>query len=398
MGHVQDRWLKTVRDPVTKETRRVKTELHGKGLRYKVRYLDPDGHEKSQSFPDRQKKAADDFLLSVEGDKRQGTCIDPHAGKVTFGEYAKKWLASQTFDVATRDSVTWRLNAQILPHFEKRELGALRPTDVRTWIRSMQDRNVASSYQAVCFAHLSAILSAAVDDKLIRENPCHARTVTRPRPETRKVVPWSRARVKAMQLAVRNRYSIFVVLGAGCGLRQGEIFGLSPEDIDRDRMILRVVRQLRQVERRLVFSLPKRNKTREVPLPSSVLRALDDHMKRYPPVSITLPWRTATGELTTVDLVLTNDHNRPIIRSRFNDSVWAPARTAAGITHPTREDGSHALRHHYASVLLDAGESIKALSEYLGHYDPGFTLRTYTHLMPSSDARTRSAIDALFGT
>jgi hypothetical protein len=44
-------------------------------------------------------------------------------------------------------------------------------------------------------------------------------------------------------------------------------------------------------------------------------------------------------------------------------------------------------------VLLDAGESIKALSEYLGHSDPGFTLRTYTHLLPSSETRTRKAID-----
>lgn len=38
---------------------------------------------------------------------------------------------------------------------------------------------------------------------------------------------------------------------------------------------------------------------------------------------------------------------------------------------------------------LDAGESIQALSSYLGHSDPGFTLRTYTHLMPSSEGRTR---------
>jgi integrase len=53
----------------------------------------------------------------------------------------------------------------------------------------------------------------------------------------------------------------------------------------------------------------------------------------------------------------------------------------------------HALRHFYASVLLDAGESIKALSEYLGRSDPGFTLRTYTHLMPTSEERTRTAVD-----
>jgi integrase len=56
----------------------------------------------------------------------------------------------------------------------------------------------------------------------------------------------------------------------------------------------------------------------------------------------------------------------------------------------------HALRHFYASVLLDGGESIKALSEYLGHSDPGFTLRTYTHLMPTSEDRTKKAIDAVF--
>lgn len=55
----------------------------------------------------------------------------------------------------------------------------------------------------------------------------------------------------------------------------------------------------------------------------------------------------------------------------------------------------HALRHFYASVLLDAGENIKALSQYLGHTDPGFTPRVYTHLMQSSDGRTRKAVDGV---
>ncbi|RAO62887.1 hypothetical protein [Micromonospora saelicesensis] len=32
---------------------------------------------------------------------------------------------------------------------------------------------------------------------------------------------------------------------------------------------------------------------------------------------------------------------------------------------------------------------------YLGHADPGFTLRVYTHLMPASEERTRNAIDTL---
>ncbi|WP_197698263.1 site-specific integrase [Micromonospora viridifaciens] len=57
----------------------------------------------------------------------------------------------------------------------------------------------------------------------------------------------------------------------------------------------------------------------------------------------------------------------------------------------------HVLRHTYASVLLDASESIKARSLYLGHADPGFTLRVYTHLLPSSEDRTRRATDAAVG-
>ena len=56
----------------------------------------------------------------------------------------------------------------------------------------------------------------------------------------------------------------------------------------------------------------------------------------------------------------------------------------------------HALRHYFASVLLDAGENVKAVSGYLGHSDPGFTLRVYTHLMPTSEGRTRKAIDSAF--
>lgn len=296
----------------------------------------------------------------------------------------------------TRNSVTWRLNAQILPFFERRELGAIRPTDVRAWIRGMQDKNIASSYQAGCFAHLSSILSAAVDDKIIRENPCHARTVVRPRPVAPKVVPWSRTRVAAMRLAMAERYRIVMVIGAGCGLRQGELFGVAPEDFDREAGVLHLVGQVRVIDGKQVFALPKRNKTRDVPLAASVLRLVDEHISQFEPPAVTLPWRIPSGAPTTFRLLLTTENGLPMWRNRFNDRIWNPARRAAGVTNPTRQDGTHALRHHYASVLLDAGESIKALSEYLGHHDPGFTLRTYTHLMPTSTARTQRAIDSMF--
>jgi site-specific recombinase XerD len=69
---------------------------------------------------------------------------------------------------------------------------------------------------------------------------------------------------------------------------------------------------------------------------------------------------------------------------------------AAGLTYVNRLDGMHALRHLFASFMLEQGVSIKELSEYLGHHDPAFTLRIYTHMMPSSYQRARLASDKIF--
>jgi integrase len=56
----------------------------------------------------------------------------------------------------------------------------------------------------------------------------------------------------------------------------------------------------------------------------------------------------------------------------------------------------HGERHYYASVQLEAGTSIRALADYLGHTDPGFTLRTYTHLMPQAEDKAKRAVDVAF--
>lgn len=121
-------------------------------------------------------------------------------------------------------------------------------------------------------------------------------------------------------------------------------------------------------------------------------------MARIPPVSVRLPWMTPEStEVVTVPLLITTRERSALNRNYFNPSIWKRAQASAGIEN-SRDNGMHALRHWYASVLLDAGESIRAVSEYLGHSDPGFTLRTYTHLMPSSSERTRTAVDAAFAT
>jgi integrase len=157
-----------------------------------------------------------------------------------------------------------------------------------------------------------------------------------------------------------------------------------------------VRRQVKLVGNKQMFGLPKGRKVRDVPLPDAVLEAINAHMTAYPPIEVTLPWDRTDGKPTTFSILLYSREKKALARNYINTFIWKPALKRAGVP-VTRENGSHALRHCYASTALHEGESIKALSEYLGHADPGFTLRTYTHLVEDSAERTKRAVDAVFG-
>ncbi|MEX2620333.1 MAG: site-specific integrase [Egibacteraceae bacterium] len=213
--------------------------------------------------------------------------------------------------------------------------------------------------------------------------------------ERKRVVPWPGDRVEAVVAEHPERFRAMPMVAAGVGLRQGEVFGLAVDDVDfLGRQVL-VRHQVKLVGNQVVFAPPKGGGTREVPLADVVAVAVAERLRGWPAHEVALPWREPGGEPTTLRLVFTTRERGPLTRRHYNVNVWKPALVAAGV-EPTRANGMHALRHHYASVLLEEGVNIRALADYLGHADPGFTLRTYTHLMPASADRARQAIDAAF--
>jgi integrase len=396
MAHIEDRWFNTVEGPDGKPVR-VKTKLHGIGLRYRVRYIDPmTGRERKKSFPDRARRAAENFMNSVEADKLRGTYIDPDAGLMLFRDYAETWLRTRRMDESSREGVEIRVRNHLYPHFGAKALSAIKPGDVREWEHSVEDA-IGPGTRAVVFTHLRTILGAAVDDGKIGKNPCTAKSVDPPRPPERTVKPWTTGQVDKIRDCLPARYKAMVDMGRGAGMRQGEIFGFSPEDVDFDQGWINIRRQVKRVRSRLVFGLPKNDKERRVPLSTALAEILALHADLFPPATVTLPWEDPVkGPAVTVVLYFTTTHGNAISRAHFNERVWHPALDGAGIER-SRATGMHALRHLFASTLLNAGETIKALAEYLGHADPGFTLRVYTHIMPTSQERTRRAVDAMLG-
>ena len=384
MGHIQDLWYSPGPGGQDHPTAR-----HGRGKRWKARYLDPDGTERSKAFA--RKADAEKFLTQVGADLLRGSYLDPDAGKVTLRRYAERWQATRSWDASTRQTMEYRIARYILPVLGDKQLDQLarQPSLISGWAAGLR---VSAQTASQALSALSSIMSAAVDDGLVSRNPCRAGSVRAPRVQRRKVIPWTTAQVAAVRAALDARHEAMADCGAGLGLRQGEIFGLTLDAVDFLRRTVRVRIQVRLVGNRAVFAPPKGGRERDVPLPGLVSAALASHPKQFPARPVPLPWLEPGSKPRTETLVFTTVRGLAFHRTTFNDEVWRPARKAAGLPND-RENGMHALRHHYASILLAGGVDIRAVSEYLGHHDPAFTLRIYAHLMPGADDRPRRAVE-----
>jgi integrase len=77
------------------------------------------------------------------------------------------------------------------------------------------------------------------------------------------------------------------------------------------------------------------------------------------------------------DRVFASPEGFPLRANNLHRRVLAPARERASLPWVT----PHSFRHTCASLLFEDGRNIKQVAAWLGHADPGFTLKTYVHLM-----------------
>lgn len=180
---------------------------------------------------ERCKLDAQRFLATVEADKVRGSYVDPSAGKVSLQAFAESWLAMQTTDPATVEAVASRLRVHVYPHLGSYELRTIRPSVLQGWLAQLQT-TLASRYVRVILANVSAIPGAAVEDGMLAKNPAASKAVRAPRIDAERVVPWTTARVESVTTSHPQRWQAVPTVTAGCGLCQGEVFGLAVGDLD----------------------------------------------------------------------------------------------------------------------------------------------------------------------
>ena len=230
----------------------------------------------------------------------------------------------------------------------------------RIHVGKSQDKGLSTTTVHSVHLMLHCALERAVKERLIPRNPCEDCVVPKPRKLEMKIL--SPEHMKAyLEAAERRGMLPMFYLELVSGLRKGELAALRWDDLDIQGRTISVSKQyVRNPDGSLELTRPKtENSVRLVSIPQTAMELLIREHDKHPDNPYLFP-SPLTGEMYHPDSVV-NLHKK-ILRD-------------AGLEHLRFHD----LRHTFATTALQHGVDVKTVSSMLGHFDAGFTLRTYTH-------------------
>jgi integrase len=211
--------------------------------------------------------------------------------------------------------------------------------------------------------------------------------------------------------AREDRYSaVWHILLLG-GLRPSEVLGLKWTDVDFEEGRIRVQRALSRVGVkgwRLTKTKTKKSR-RAVPLPGIAIRELERWKRVQARERLLLgpEWKNSKGLIFTTPLGTPLDHGnlssgpfrRVLERAGLGEWGPEPAKPPRGPTakRPFRPNfRMYDLRHSHATLLLEAGENLKVVSERLGHSTITLTADTYSASLPTMQQGASDKLEVMF--
>jgi integron integrase len=262
------------------------------------------------------------------------------------------------------------------------QMGAAEVTAFLNWLAT--ERNVAAATQNQALSALLFLYKHVLGEDL----PWFAGLVRAQRP-VRMPVVLSEAEVRRLLEQLEGAARLMVALLYGAGLRQIECLSLRVKDLDF-------------AYRQIIVRDGKGAKDRVTMLPENLVQPLQAHLgrvrilhrrdlaescgpvwlphalgRKYPRAGFEWGWQfvfpSGTRSTDPESGVVRRHHVHPDTLSR----IVKRAARAANIVKPVT---CHALRHSFATHLLERGHDIRTVQELLGHSDVSTTM-IYTHVM-----------------
>lgn len=351
-------------------------ESQRKDGRYQYRYNDIHGVRRTIYATDLRELRAKE--AEIEQQLLNG--VSYFDGKIQLSELLDNLFAvKQSWRESTRRSMGYVLNVIKESKLYRMQINKIKSLDCKTYLVGLHDQGY--SYGSITTIHtiLKMAFELACEDDVLAKNPCNFKLKSVVNDDTPKVMALSSEQEDELLNFLRKdsqgqkRYDIVVVL-LGTGMRISEFGALTIKDIDFNRNVIHVRKQIvRLVGKIAITDTKSKHGDREIPMTKSVRRSIRNLMnaRRFIKADVMIDGYagflcvTRTGRPQTASEYA--DIIRPLIK-RYNEK----AKNKIPRCTP------HVFRHTFCTKSIAAGMDVKTVQYLMGHSDASTTLNVYT--------------------
>ena len=323
---------------------------------------------------------------------------------ISFGDFLLKWLENNyKHDVKeiTYTSIYALTKKHIIPVIGNIALTDLSHINIKSFLAKKTDEGYSkATLQQLKGIITKALTAAIVEYNYISTNP--AREVAIPKAGSRRVarkrIPITKAEQKTLLKACSDNRNLYtaVMIGLHCGLRIGETFALTWDDIDFDKKTIDINKQISYANHRMYVDAPKYNSVRVICIDDALIRALNKLKAEYLeeklkcvdyPDKLLYEDDRADGALKKFDFIF----------RKTNGALYS---RNLGTTHLKElkdelkmDVDFHTLRHTHCTDLISCGAPLKAVQQRMGHKNIDITMNIYTSVSKDMDDQVKSLLN-----
>lgn len=326
----------------------------------------------------------------------------PASKRISFRERAEWWLekvAKVSIRASTYQEYKAVLANHVYPVLGTKPFVRVDRGTIRNLVSLKKTEGLSHSTIRNILAPVRGIFFQAIDDGIVHSNPAARAGVINKRPkDARRVLiePLDREEVQGLlETAAEKMPAVYPLLLCACraGLRQGELIALKASDVDFKGNFICVRRNLSRGQ----ITTPKNGKTRRVDLSQQLAATLKELLSKRRADALRREMEKPGGKrrdtATVVEEIASDWLFQTADGTQLDPSnlrkVFARALVNAGL----RSVRFHDLRHTFASLLIQQGESLAYVKDQMGHSSINVTVDIYGHLVPGGNRQAVNQLD-----